>query len=243
MGDTAPELTIVIPAYNEEHRLRPTLEVVAVWLRERETTGEILVVDDGSRDATVRVAEDFAREHACVRVLRLPENRGKGAAVRAGFAESRGECVLLSDADLSTPIEEFVPLARALADGADLVIASRGLTGSNLVVRQAWYREFMGKTFNLVVRLVTGIPHRDTQCGFKLLHGSLARALAREMRENGFAFDVELILLTRARGLTVREVPVTWINKLNSRVSPVTDSLRMLLALPRILRRTGRYRD
>ncbi len=243
MGETAPELSIVIPAYNEEHRLRPTLEAVTAWLRERGTTHEILVVDDGSRDGTVRVAEEFAREHAWVRILRLPVNRGKGAAVRAGFAESRSARVLLSDADLSTPIEELIPLASALENGADLAIASRGLASSNLVVRQAWYREYMGKTFNFLVRLITGIPHRDTQCGFKLLHGSLARELAAEMREDGFAFDVELILLTRSRGLTVREVPVTWINKLNSRVSPVTDSLRMLLALPRILRRTGRYRD
>jgi dolichyl-phosphate beta-glucosyltransferase len=147
----------------------------------------------------------------------------------------------LPDADLSTPIEELDPMRAELEKGVGLVIASRGLRQSRLAVRQAWYREGMGKLFNRIVRLLSGIPFRDTQCGFKLLRGDDARALAAKMRENGFAFDVELILLARRRGLAVAEFPVTWRHVDESRVSPVADALRMLAAIPRIVARTGRY--
>jgi dolichyl-phosphate beta-glucosyltransferase len=237
-----PDLTVVIPAYNEEHRLRRTLETVHRWLASRGERFEVLVVDDGSADGTVDLARTFGRAHPEVQVVTLGRNRGKGAAVREGFARSRGENVLFSDADLSTPIEELEPMRRALSEGVGLVIASRGLPESRLPVRQAWYREGMGKAFNRIVRLVTGVPFRDTQCGFKLLRGGDARALAAEMREERFAFDVELILLARRRGLVVRELPVTWRHVDESRVSAVRDALRMLAALPRILARTGRYR-
>jgi dolichyl-phosphate beta-glucosyltransferase len=236
-------LSVIVPAFNEEDRLLPTLERLVAWLRQGGRSFEVVVVDDGSTDRTARVAGEFARGNLEVSVVRLPRNRGKGAAVREGFRRSLGELVLFSDADLSTPIEEFEPLLAALESGVGLAMASRGLRESNVVVHQAWYRELMGKTFNVIIRLATGIPHRDTQCGFKLLRGEDARALAAEMRENGFAFDVELVLLARRRGLAVREIPVTWIDKLRSRVDPIADSTRMLLALPRILRRTGRYRD
>ncbi|NNE43060.1 MAG: glycosyltransferase family 2 protein [Gemmatimonadetes bacterium] len=242
MTDPAPVLTVVIPAFNEENRLGTTLERIHSWLSGRAETFEILVVDDGSRDRTVALVREFAGGHPGVRLHEAGRNRGKGAAVRTGFAESRGERVLFSDADLSTPIEELVPMQEALNQGAGLVIASRDLPESNLAERQAWYREGMGKLFNRIVRMATGIPFRDTQCGFKLLGGGDARALATEMREDGFAFDVELILLARRSGLAIRELPVTWRHVDESRVSPVTDALRMLQSLPRILRRTGRYR-
>ncbi len=234
---------MVIHAYNEEKRLGPTLQRVQEWLDEQETSFEVLVVDDGSRDATAAVAREYADGHPGFSVHRLDRNRGKGAAVREGFARSRGDIVLFSDADLSTPIEEYARLQTVLDRGADFVIASRGLPGSDLVVRQAWYREWMGKTFNGFVRLVTGVPFRDTQCGFKLIRGPLARELAREMREEGFAFDVELILLARRRGARLQELPVSWLNDERSRVDPIADSARMLIALTRIVARTGRYRD
>lgn len=235
-------LSVIVPAYNEAARLLPTLERIAEWMSTNGILYELLVVDDGSTDLTAEVAERFTVGNATCRLLRLRPNRGKGAAVRAGFRQSKGDRVLFSDADLSTPIEELRKLERALDSGADVAIASRALPDSRLVQRQAWYRERMGKTFNAVVRLLTGIPFRDTQCGFKLFRGDDARALAERMREDGFSFDVELLLLARARGLSIREIPVTWKNDDRSRVDPVADSWRMLQALPRILRHTGRYR-
>jgi dolichyl-phosphate beta-glucosyltransferase len=238
----APHLTVVVPAFNEERRLLPTLQAMERWLDGRGTPYEVLVVDDGSADRTKALAGEFAGKHPAFRVVALPENRGKGAAVRAGFAESRGSLVLFSDADLSTPLEELDRLSAALGDGADVAIASRALPGSNLEIRQAWYREHMGKTFNALVRLFTGLPFHDTQCGFKLFRGEDARSLASEMREDGFSFDVELLLLAGRHGLAVREIPVTWRNDEGSRVNPVQHSLAMLASLPRIVGRTGRFR-
>jgi dolichyl-phosphate beta-glucosyltransferase len=240
--DRGPSLSIIVPAYQEESRIRRSLGTLAGFLRARGETFEVLVVDDGSRDATAALVEEFARAHDGFSLVRLPANRGKGAAVREGMARSRGERVVFSDADLSTPLEELDALDRALADGADFALASRGLRESRLEVHQPWYREHMGKLFNGFVRLLTGIPFRDTQCGFKLLRGDAARALAARMREDRFAFDVELILLARRRGLALREIPVTWRNDAGSRVNPVRDSAQMLLALARIVARTGRYR-
>jgi dolichyl-phosphate beta-glucosyltransferase len=232
----------VIPAYNEEGRLGRTLERIHEWLRGQGETFEILVVDDGSTDGTGELARRFAEENPGVDLVTQPANLGKGAAVREGFRRARGEQVVFSDADLSTPIEELAGMRAALDGGADLVIASRGLPESNLAVRQAWYRENMGKLFNRIVRLITGIPFHDTQCGFKLLRGDAARAAAAEMREDGFSFDVELILLVRRAGGRVHEFPVTWRHVDDSRVSPLTDSLGMLFALLGIVARTGRYR-
>lgn len=247
MADPAPRLTVVIPAFNEQRRLGATLEKVYAWLRGRGESFEILVVDDGSTDDTVALARAFAAEHAAgdaagrAEVVTLGRNRGKGAAVREGFRRSRGDIVVFSDADLSTPIEELEGMTEGLRDGWDLVMASRDLPESNLAVRQAWYRENMGKLFNRIVRLITGIPFRDTQCGFKLMRGEPAREIAVDMREEGFAFDVELILLARGHGYRVCEFPVTWRHVNDSRVAPVKDALRMLRALPRIVGRTGRY--
>ncbi|MFN8179798.1 MAG: dolichyl-phosphate beta-glucosyltransferase [bacterium] len=238
----APDLTVIVPAYNEERRIGPTLVALEDFLRARGETYEVLVVDDGSRDATASLVAEFANAHPAFALVRLPANRGKGAAVREGLARSRGRRVLFTDADLSTPLDELDAMDRALADGADVIIASRALRESRLEIRQAWYREQMGKAFNRFVRLLTGIPFRDTQCGFKLLRGEDARALAAEMREDGFSFDVELILLARRRGLTLRDLPVRWRNDAGSRVSALRDSSAMLVSLGRILRRTGRYR-
>ena len=242
MTEPVPQVSIVVPAFNEERRLGRTLARIREWMDASGMSYEVLVVDDGSKDGTRAIAEKFAREHPQFSTLALAENRGKGAAIRAGFQKSRGDIVLFSDADLSTPIEELERLHAEFRNGAGFVIASRGLKESNLEVRQQWFRERMGKTFNALVRFLTGIPFCDTQCGFKLLRGEDARALAAEMREEGFAFDVELILLARRRGMEIREVPVTWRNDSRSRVDPIEDAWRMLWALPRILGRTGRYR-
>jgi dolichyl-phosphate beta-glucosyltransferase len=242
MTEGAPTLSVIVPAFNEEKRIGRTLVALEEHLRARADSFEVLVVDDGSADATASIVAEFAAVHPCFALVRLPENRGKGAAVREGFARSRGRRVLFTDADLSTPLDELDAMERALGDGADVVLASRALPESRLEIRQAWYREHMGKAFNRIVRLLTGIPFRDTQCGFKLLRGEHAREIAAEMREDGFSFDVELILLARRRGFAVRELPVRWRNDPGSRVNALRDSARMLLAVRRILHRTGRYR-
>ena len=218
-------LSIVIPAFDEAARLGPTLEMVCDFAARREGGFEVIVVDDGSRDGTAAVAEGFAARG--VRLLRLPRNRGKGAAVRTGVLASQGARVLISDADLSTPIAELDRVEPHLAE-APLVFGSRGLGESRVVRHQPWYRQAMGRTFNLIIRLLGVGGLRDTQCGFKLLDGETARQLFAEMTVDGFAFDVELVLLARRRGLAIVEIGVEWANAEGSRVHPVWSSLGML---------------
>jgi dolichyl-phosphate beta-glucosyltransferase len=218
-------LSIVIPAYNEAGRLGPSLRQAVDYLRRRGVDYELLVVDDGSRDATVAVAESFAGDG--VKVLRLPQNRGKGAAIKTGVLASRGDRVLLSDADFSTPIDEVEKLEARLAE-APVVLGSRAVAGASIRQRQPIYRELMGKTFNRIIRLLGVRGLHDTQCGFKLLRGDAARSLCAEMTIDGFAYDVELVWLAQRRGYAVAEVGVIWVNSPDSRVSPVGSSLSML---------------
>lgn len=189
---------------------------------------EVVVVDDGSRDRTLTAAEQVIRpEGVLLRPLRHPANHGKGAAVRTGFAASRGELVLLSDADHSTPFAELQRLAGRLSTGT-VVIGSRAVDRSMILTRQPWYRDLMGRTFNVVVQTLLLPGVKDTQCGFKLFPGPLARALATKQRINGFAYDVELLRMARAWGWNVVEIPVLWAHAEASRVSPVRHSLEML---------------
>jgi dolichyl-phosphate beta-glucosyltransferase len=226
MNENSIELSVVIPAYNEERRIEPSLRQALEYLSRRKLPYELLVVDDGSKDGTARVAEAFAGQG--VRVLRHERNRGKGAAVRTGLLASRGRKVLISDADFSTPIEEVEKLERFLQDGTPLVIGSRGLADSQVRQRQPFYREMMGRTFNRLIRLfgVRGI--RDTQCGFKLARGEEGRRIAAELKIEGFAWDVEMIWLARRRGYGVAEVGVVWVNSPDSRVDPIRSSFSML---------------
>ena len=225
MTSPSIELSVVIPAYNEEERLEPTLERILDFLKAQGIHHEILVVDDGSSDGTSAVASRFA--HLGVRDLRLPENRGKGAAVQHGVLESRGLEVLISDADLSTPIEDLLTLRPHLSE-SPVVIGSRAVGDSKVTLRQPLYRELMGKTFNKMIRLagVWGID--DTQCGFKLLNGEAARRIFELMVTPGFAFDVELVWLARRLGFGVKEVGVHWENSPSSRVQPLLDPPKML---------------
>ncbi len=225
-NESRVELSVIVPAYNEEGRLAPGLRQALEYLARRGEPYELLVVDDGSRDATARVAEAFAPQG--VRVVRHERNRGKGAAVRTGLLASRGRKVLISDADFSTPIEEIEKLERFLQDGTPLVIGSRGLADSQVRQRQPFYREMMGRTFNRLIRLfgVRGI--RDTQCGFKLARGEEGRRIAGELKIEGFAWDVEMIWLARRRGYEIAEVGVVWINSPDSRVDPIRSSFSML---------------
>jgi dolichyl-phosphate beta-glucosyltransferase len=226
-----PDLSVVVPAYNEEARLTVTLPAMLDYLERAGKSAEILVVDDGSADATARIAESFAGRG--VRTLRLSRNTGKGAALRAGVLASSGERVLLTDADLSTPISELEKLEPHL-DTADLVFGSRAVRGARIDHPQPRFRQFMGKTFNLMIRtLVAGGIH-DTQCGFKLLDGRAARAVFADLLLDGFAYDVELLWLARRRGLRVVEVGVVWNHSPDSKVHLLTDSARMALDILRI---------
>lgn len=210
-------ISIIIPAFNEEKRLPSTLEAVR---RHLDIGGwefsEIVVVDDGSTDGTVGVARA-----AGARVVEDPGNRGKGYAVRHGMLEAGGAWLLFSDADLSSPISELAKLWEAAAAGARVAIGSRALNRSLIGVHQPWYRETMGRFFNLAMRIVTGLPFHDTQCGFKLFEAEAARRIFRLQRLEGFGFDVEALFIAQRLGYQVAEVPVKWNDVAGTTVSPV----------------------
>lgn len=211
-----PDLSVVIPAFNEENRLPGTLSVMLPFLRAGSASFEVVVVDDGSSDATAVVAQQAGSE---VRVIQNPGNRGKGYSVRNGMLNAQGAWRLMSDADLSTPIEELDKLKKALAEGADIAIASRAISGANLEKRQSIMRETSGRFFNLIVRALLLPGVKDTQCGFKLFSAAAAEAAFRGSKLDGFAFDVEALLRARRAGFKIREVPVTWRNDEQTRVS------------------------
>jgi len=220
---------VVIPAHNEAERIGPTVERVLAYLRGRGHSYEVVVVDDVSRDATAEVVAHFQSRDPRLRLLQRIGPPGKGAAVQAGMLAAGGQRVLFSDADLSTPIEESEKLLAAVEqEGYDIAIGSRGLPDSDLRVRQPWYRETMGRIFNLMVRAVALRRFKDTQCGFKLFRAEVARELFVRQTIEGFAFDVEILYIALKRGLRIKEVPVTWINSPRSTVDPVRDSLRMM---------------
>ena len=229
-------ITIVVPAYNEERRLPATLSALVSYL-ERSPGGaaEILVVDDGSSDATAAVVEDFARGHASVRLLKNPGNRGKGYSVRHGMLEAKGDWILFTDADLSTPIEELDNLrAVAARTGADIAIGSRALDRSLISVHQSVFRENAGRVFNFIVRLLTGLPFHDTQCGFKLFTSAAARQVFPRQRLERFGFDVEVLFIAQRLGFHAIEVPVRWSHAEGTKVRMFGDSLNMLLDLFRV---------
>jgi len=214
-------ISIIIPAYNEEKRLPAALERVIAWLqRGGWTFAEIVVVDDGSTDGTLRVAEKAGNLFGCLRVVRNPGNRGKGYSVRHGMLECRGEWALFTDADLSAPIEELDKLWQAAeAQSAQVVVGSRAIDRRLIGVRQSWFRENAGRLFNLAMRLVTGLPFHDTQCGFKLFETRAAREIFRRQLLDGFGFDVEVLFIGRHLGYREIEVPVRWNDVPGTKVS------------------------
>lgn len=223
-----PFLSVIIPAFNESGRLEPTLRAVTAFLSRQPFTWELIVTDDGSRDSTVELAQRFAAEWPQMRVLTSNRNRGKGAAVRRGVLEARGMYVLFSDADLSTPIEEIDRLLASLRAGDDVAIGSRALPTSTIVTPQPAHRRLMGTVFR---RLTSTMAHHgvhDSQCGFKAFRTSAARHIFSLLETEGFAFDVEVILLARQLGYQVSEIGVTWANNRNSTVSPLRDPARMV---------------
>ncbi len=220
-------LSVVIPAYNEEARLGPTVRRVRDHLVARGGTWEVIVVDDGSRDRTIAVAEEAADGDSRIYVLPQGANQGKGAAVRAGMLAATSDRILFSDADLATPIEELAKLEAELDRGADIAIASRALPASDVRTRQHPARELMGRTFNLAVRTLVLGGIKDTQCGFKLFTRTAAHDLFARATIDGFAFDVEILWLARGT-YRIAEVPVIWHHVEESKVSPGTDAARML---------------
>ena len=221
------ELSIVVPAYNEEARLEPTLRDMVSYLRKTGRRAEILVVDDGSRDGTSALVTRLGVEMSEIRLIRLPANRGKGYAVRTGVVNAAGRLVLFADADGATPISEIERLEAAIAAGADIAIGSRAVKSAGVEVRARTYRRIIGRGFHFLVTTLTVAGIADTQCGFKLFRGEIAQDLFARMRMNGFSFDVEVLKMAQRGRYGVAEVPVNWEHQPGSRVNLVKDSLRM----------------
>jgi dolichyl-phosphate beta-glucosyltransferase len=254
MNAPAPELSIVIPAYNEEGRLTRTLSRIREYFAGRRVPPgvapginleqlEILIVDDGSQDGTVGIAEQWARETRFVRLVSNGENRGKGYSVRHGMLEARGHLALFTDADLSSPIEEIDKLLAAIAAGNDIAIGSRDLDRSLISIHQSRLRELAGMVFNGLVRVITGLPFHDTQCGFKIFRRETARIIFEQQRIERFGFDPEILFLARRHGLRTAEVPVRWAHDPATKVRVLRDSAMMFrdLLLIRWNWLTGRY--
>jgi dolichyl-phosphate beta-glucosyltransferase len=241
---TTPFLSVIVPAYNEETRLEKSLPRLRDFLAAQTYTWEVVLVDDGSLDRTAEAAARFFPDPERLRVVRNGVNRGKGYSVRAGARAARGDTLLLSDADLSTPMTELPKLLSCLQNGYDVVIGSRSLPESNVVTHQAWYREGMGRMFNKIVQAVALDGFIDTQCGFKCFRKKDIAPVFARMRIDRFSFDVELLFIARKSGLRIKEVPVEWHNVPHSRVRIVRDSANMLFDLFRIRWNdlTGKYK-
>jgi dolichyl-phosphate beta-glucosyltransferase len=228
MSPAGPELSIVIPAYNEELRLPTTLEKVAAYVKNCGREAEVLVVDDGSRDRTAAVVESFQSRIPALRVVSNGVNRGKGYSVRHGVQEARGRIVLFTDADLSAPIEEADKLMQAL-EKYDLAIGSRAVDRSLITVHESRFREVAGIIFNKLVRLILWLPFVDTQCGFKAFRRERCAIVFEQQTIERFGFDPELLYLARHHGLRGVEIPVRWGHSPATKVSMLRDSLQMFL--------------
>lgn len=228
-------ISIVIAAFNEEKRLRPSLLKVKEYLNNQGMYSEIIVVDDGSTDSTQQVAAGLTQDIPHLRIIRYAPNKGKGYALRKGVLLSKGEVILLTDADLSTPIEELSKLLPLIyGNKCDIAIGSRALALSEIIKKQPWWRQEMGKFFNKLVKVLVLEDFNDTQCGFKLFRGDIARSLFREARIERFAYDVEILAIAKKRGYRMIEVPIKWVNSAESKVNPICDSLQMFIDLLRI---------
>ncbi len=230
----ALELTIVVPAYNEELRLEPVVRDVVRYCRETRRAFELIVVDDGSHDGTSALVHRLSETMPEVKLIRLAANHGKGYAVRSGIVNSLGAFILFADADGATPIAELERLEAALAAGADVAIGSRAFQARGVQVRAKWYRHVIGRIFHRLVEALAVADIKDTQCGFKLFRGAVAHDLFSRMRMNGFSFDVEVLVMAKRGGYRVAEIPVNWTHQPGSKVNLTVDSVRMAADLFRI---------
>lgn len=234
-------LSLVIPALNEADRIGQTLTDCAAYFANQPYSAEIVVIDDGSTDETAAVVRD---QFPSVRLFRYPDNRGKGHAVTLGMLKATGDYRLFYDADGSTPISELQKVWPLLENGADIVIGSRALPDSDIAVRQPWYRQNMGRIYNLLLRMLRLTQFRDTQCGFKIMNAASAEALFPLITRDGFGMDCELLAIAERNGYRVEQIPVRWINSAKSRVRVIRDSLGMIreVLVVRWNLWTGKYR-
>ncbi len=239
-----PKYSIVIPAYNEAKRLGSTLERVVNYVTAQGWDAEVIVVNDGSRDATPDLVRECAQRYGFVRLIENPGNRGKGYSVRNGILNAGGELLLFSDADLSSPIEEAPKLFSAIEDGADIAIGSRWVRPETQTKRQTLLRQFYGRAFNLVLRVLLRLQQKDTQCGFKAFTRAAAQKIFPLQHIERWGFDPEVLYLGRHFGFRIAEVPVAWADVGGTRISPLRDGLHMLGEVLRIRWNalTGKYR-
>jgi glycosyltransferase involved in cell wall biosynthesis len=235
--------SIVIPAYNESVRIRPTLHEILRHVQEQNWDAEILVVNDGSSDDTAQIVREYGKAHPQVLLIENPGNRGKGYSVRNGMLHANGDICLFTDADLSSPITEAPKLFDAIAGGADIAIGSRWLRADLQTERQPLYRQLFGRIFNLVLRLILGLGFADTQCGFKAFRRDAAQRIFPLQKIERWGFDPEILFLARRAGLRVEEVPVVWAHSEGTRLHPFRDGMRMFVEVLRIrwYSTTGEY--
>jgi glycosyltransferase involved in cell wall biosynthesis len=232
MNSQTLDLSIVIPAFNEELRLPKTLASVIAYLQARPYRAEIIVVDDGSSDRTAQIVNDCRQQYPALRLISNGQNRGKGFSVRHGMLRARGEIALFSDADLSTPIEEADKLLSVLRDREyDGAIGSRAMNRKLIEVHQSALREQAGIFFNWLVRGIMGIDFSDTQCGFKAFRTERARIIFEQQRIERFGFDPEILFLAKRNGLRVAEIPVRWSHDAGTKVNVVADGMQMFIEL------------
>jgi dolichyl-phosphate beta-glucosyltransferase len=226
--------SIILPAYNESARITATLDKILAHSTERGWNVEVIVVNDGSSDRTAEIVLEYAKKHAALRLLENPGNRGKGFSVRNGMLHAKGDILLFSDADLSSPIEEADKLFAAIVKGADIAIGSRWIDARLQIRRQPLYRRLFGRIFNLALRCVLGLQFKDTQCGFKAFTRRSAQAIFPQQKIERWGFDPELLYLARKFGFAVSEVPVAWSHREGTRIHPLRDGVRMFVELLRI---------
>jgi dolichyl-phosphate beta-glucosyltransferase len=234
MGIENIYLSLIIPVFNEESRILKPLPAAIQYLQSTFQKWEVIFVDDGSTDGTPDKLLEAEKLSPSIKILRTPQNHGKGAAVRFGFQQAAGDVLLFSDADFSAPIEECAKLLRRLERGFDVAIGSRGLVESNIEVHQSWPRETMGKVFNLFIRSLLPLEFKDTQCGFKMFRREAAHIIFPRVKVEGFAFDVEVLMIAQFHQLRIAEVPVTWRDVRESKVHPIINSMEMFRDLLRI---------
>jgi dolichyl-phosphate beta-glucosyltransferase len=241
MNISPNSISIIIAAFNEEKRIIPSLLKIKEYLTKQDLPYEIIVVDDGSTDGTHAVVTDLIKDIPYLKVIHYAPNKGKGHALRTGVLASKGDIILLSDADLSTPIEELSKLSPLIHNHkCDIAIGSRALALSEIVKKQPWWRQNMGKLFNKLVKALVIEDFKDTQCGFKVFRGDIARNLFKEAHIDRFAYDVEILAIGKKKGCKIVEAPVRWINSPESKVNPVRDSIQMLFDLLKIRMTIGK---
>ncbi len=235
--------SIVIPAYNESARIVASLEKILAFIAENRWDAEVLVVNDGSRDNTADIVRQFAQRSPIVRLLENPGNRGKGYSVRNGMLQARGDILIFSDADLSSPIYESLRLIRAIEDGADVAFGSRWLEADTQTERQPILRQIAGRAYNILLRIILGLNYKDTQCGLKAFNRAAAEKVFTRQKIERWGFDPELLFIARKFKMKMVEIPVEWAHDDRSKINPVVDGFKMGMEMLKIRWNgiTGKY--